>query len=41
MRDLLLEPELAAGASVLFVGAHADDLEIGCGGTALRLVAAH
>lgn len=41
MRDLLLEPELAAGASVLFLGAHADDLEIGCGGTALRLLAAH
>jgi LmbE family N-acetylglucosaminyl deacetylase len=40
VRDLLLDPELAAGASVLFVGAHADDLEIGCGGTALRLVAA-
>jgi LmbE family N-acetylglucosaminyl deacetylase len=40
MRDLVLDPELASGASVLLVGAHADDLEIGCGGTALRLVQA-
>jgi LmbE family N-acetylglucosaminyl deacetylase len=39
MRDLLLGAPLAAGASVLFLGAHPDDLEIGCGGTALRLVA--
>jgi LmbE family N-acetylglucosaminyl deacetylase len=41
VRDLLLDPELAADGSLLFVGAHADDLEIGCGGTALRLVATH
>jgi LmbE family N-acetylglucosaminyl deacetylase len=40
MRDLSFGAPLAAG-SVLFLGAHADDLEIGCGGTALRLVAAH
>jgi LmbE family N-acetylglucosaminyl deacetylase len=26
---------------VLAVGAHADDIEIGCGGTILRLVAEH
>jgi LmbE family N-acetylglucosaminyl deacetylase len=41
MHDLSLGLELDAGTSVLFLGAHADDLEIGCGGTALRLVAAH
>ena len=41
MHDLSLGLELNAGTSVLFLGAHADDLEIGCGGTALRLVAAH
>jgi LmbE family N-acetylglucosaminyl deacetylase len=41
VRDLLLDPEPAADGSVLLVGAHADDLEIGCGGTALRLVATH
>jgi LmbE family N-acetylglucosaminyl deacetylase len=41
MHDLSLGLELDARTSVLFLGAHADDLEIGCGGTALRLVAAH
>jgi LmbE family N-acetylglucosaminyl deacetylase len=40
MHDLSLGLELDAGASVLFLGAHADDLEIGCGGTALQLVSA-
>jgi|SRR5262245_52474722 len=40
MHDLLLGLELTADTSLLFLGAHADDLEIGCGGTALRLAAA-
>ncbi|MGE0581062.1 MAG: PIG-L deacetylase family protein [Steroidobacteraceae bacterium] len=35
------EPHLAAGRSpeLLFIGAHSDDIEIGCGGTALQLAA--
>src|SRR5207253_3909089 len=35
-------PILAGGARrILLLGAHADDIEIGCGGTVLRLVAEH
>lgn len=35
-------PALARpGATVLFLGAHCDDIEIGCGGTLLRLRDAH
>ena len=30
-----------AGLKILCLGAHADDIEIGCGGTVLRLVAEH
>jgi LmbE family N-acetylglucosaminyl deacetylase len=41
MHELSLDSKLDVGTSVLFLGAHADDLEIGCGGMALRLVAAH
>jgi LmbE family N-acetylglucosaminyl deacetylase len=33
--------ELLGASSVLAIGAHADDIEIGCGGTLLRLVAAN
>ena len=38
MHEFLLDPELGGARSLLLVGAHADDIEIGCGGTALRLV---
>jgi LmbE family N-acetylglucosaminyl deacetylase len=33
--------DLLGASSVLAIGAHADDVEIGCGGTLLRLVAAN
>jgi LmbE family N-acetylglucosaminyl deacetylase len=35
------EPHLAAGRNpeLLFIGAHSDDIEIGCGGTAIQLAA--
>jgi LmbE family N-acetylglucosaminyl deacetylase len=40
---LRLIPELAADRplSVLCLGAHSDDIEIGCGGTVLRLLSEH
>jgi LmbE family N-acetylglucosaminyl deacetylase len=40
---LRLIPNLVAGRplSVLCLGAHSDDIEIGCGGTMLRLLAEH
>jgi LmbE family N-acetylglucosaminyl deacetylase len=40
---LRLIPKLAAGRplSVMCLGAHSDDIEIGCGGTILRLLAEH
>jgi LmbE family N-acetylglucosaminyl deacetylase len=40
---LALKLDVAAGASptVLALGAHADDIEIGCGGTLLRLAATY
>lgn len=36
---LTLCPDLARRPRLLFLGAHSDDIEIGCGGTALRLFA--
>ncbi|WP_332815591.1 PIG-L deacetylase family protein [Ramlibacter sp.] len=41
MLPLLLPRDAAAPLRLLFLGAHCDDIEIGCGGTVLRLVAAH
>ncbi len=38
---LALGNGLAAVSSILCLGAHSDDIEIGCGGTVLRLVAAN
>ena len=40
MRRLLLEPP-EGPLDLLCLGAHADDLEIGCGGTVLRLLEEH
>jgi LmbE family N-acetylglucosaminyl deacetylase len=37
MRSLFLENDDSKIQSVLFLGAHCDDIEIGCGGTVLRL----
>jgi LmbE family N-acetylglucosaminyl deacetylase len=37
MRALSLGCDLGASADVLCLGAHSDDIEIGCGGTILRL----
>jgi LmbE family N-acetylglucosaminyl deacetylase len=36
---LVLQPERRGPLKLLCLGAHADDIEIGCGGTILRLVA--
>jgi len=36
-----LLPETSTPPRVLVVGCHADDIEIGCGGTMLELVAQH
>lgn len=38
MLDLIPRPSRAGGLTVLAVGAHSDDIEIGCGGTMLQLV---
>jgi LmbE family N-acetylglucosaminyl deacetylase len=35
--ELIRESERRGGLNVLAIGAHADDIEIGCGGTILRL----
>ncbi|HEY6173545.1 MAG TPA: hypothetical protein VIX73_03835, partial [Kofleriaceae bacterium] len=40
MAILRLTPR-AAPLRILVLGAHADDVEIGCGGTVLRLLAEH
>jgi LmbE family N-acetylglucosaminyl deacetylase len=39
MRSLTLSPDPAALLNILCLGAHSDDIEIGCGGTILRLAA--
>jgi LmbE family N-acetylglucosaminyl deacetylase len=39
MLQLSLDPQ--AEARILCLGAHSDDIEIGCGGTILRLIAQH
>jgi len=41
MRSLSLFGETAPALNVLCLGAHSDDIEIGCGGTVLRLVEEH
>jgi LmbE family N-acetylglucosaminyl deacetylase len=41
MAILRLTPRAQAPLRILALGAHADDVEIGCGGTVLRLVAEH
>ncbi|HKU21177.1 MAG TPA: PIG-L deacetylase family protein [Terriglobales bacterium] len=41
MLKLLLARPRAAGHRILCLGAHSDDLEIGCGGTILRLLDDH
>jgi LmbE family N-acetylglucosaminyl deacetylase len=40
MRRLTFDGPDGAGLRLLVIGAHADDIEIGCGGTILRLAAA-
>lgn len=40
MLPLILPPESTACLRVLCLGAHADDIEIGCGGTILQLLSA-
>ncbi len=41
MQPLTLNPPRGRPARILCLGAHADDIEIGCGGTLLRLLADH
>jgi LmbE family N-acetylglucosaminyl deacetylase len=41
VRPVSLFPSRAGPLRVLALGAHADDIEIGCGGTILRLIADH
>jgi len=41
MLPITLGPDAHAPLSILCVGAHCDDIEIGCGGTILRLLAEH
>src|SRR5262245_23308067 len=41
MLPVLLGAEAERPLSLLFLGAHSDDIEIGCGGTALRTLAEH
>ena len=37
MIELLIKPEKSEGLDLLFLGAHCDDIEIGCGGALLKL----
>ena len=39
MLKLAINPQTEKPLKVLFLGAHSDDIEIGCGGTALQLIA--
>jgi len=41
MRNLPLDGVLRDGATLLCLGAHSDDIEIGCGGTLLKLLNRH
>lgn len=41
MRSLFLPNDIDEPLNILCLGAHCDDIEIGCGGTILRLVEAH
>jgi len=41
MLPITLGPESHAPLTMLCIGAHCDDIEIGCGGTILRLLAEH
>ncbi len=41
MLELTIEPDRASPLHVLCLGAHADDIEIGCGGTVLQLAESH
>lgn len=41
MRSLLIGDEPGAPLRILCLGAHSDDVEIGCGGTVLRLLREH
>jgi LmbE family N-acetylglucosaminyl deacetylase len=41
MRELRLGEDPGAPLSVLCLGSHSDDIEIGCGGTLLKLIACH
>ena len=41
MLSVSLEDRLDAGAALLCLGAHSDDIEIGCGGTMLKLLDRH
>ena len=41
MLNLSLNKPAGAGLNILCLGAHADDIEIGCGGTVLSLLARH
>lgn len=41
MLDVILKPGKRGALKVLCLGAHSDDIEIGCGGTILKLVESH
>lgn len=41
MLKLIFERRVRASSNILFLGAHADDIEIGCGGTVSRLLHEH
>ena len=41
MRRLAFDPQTGPLRTILCLGAHCDDIEIGCGGTVLRLVREH
>ena len=38
MPNLIFSDQAKSGRKVLCLGAHSDDIEIGCGGTMLRLL---